>query len=267
MPTSRNSPTEAFNTLGPSRTDGQVPPVLGRERVRLSLGVLLTAAAGWVDAVGYLQLKGLYLSFMSGNSMELGVAAAAADWPLVATGAVLIALFLVGTLVGTVASIATGAWSLPTGLALEAGLLGAALWLSMAGWAPTYALAPIVLAMGLQNIVLQPLGGVRLGATFITGTLVSVGQEMGRALLGKSGHWAWGRHALVWAGLVLGATAGTTWAKWVNVDAVLPPAVLVAALAAACGLAIAIERRWLRPQSRGPMRIDGTPAHAIVQRG
>lgn len=121
----------------------------------------------------------------------------------------------------------------------------------MAGWGPSYALVPVVLAMGVQNVALPPLAGVRLGATFVTGTLVGVGQEMGRALLGKSGNWVWRRHALVWVGLVAGAAAGATWADRASLDALLPPAVLVAALAAACAIAVALERRRRRPLAAG----------------
>ena len=34
---------------------------------------------------------------------------------------------------------------------------------------------PVVAAMGVQNTALRPMNGVRLGVTFMTGTLVSVG--------------------------------------------------------------------------------------------
>lgn len=230
---------------------GRRRPLLERERVRLCLGLLLTATAGWIDAVGYLRLQGLYLSFMSGNSMELGVTAAVGDWPPATVGAILVACFLAGALVGTVVNETAGAWSLPAMLALGAGLLGAAFGLSQMGWEPSYALAPVVLAMGVQNVALPPLAGVRLGATFVTGTLVSAGQEMGRALLGKAARWAWGRHALVWTGLVAGAAAGSTWADRVSFDALLPPTVLVMALAVACAIAVSLEWRWRRPLAAG----------------
>lgn len=243
---------------------GRRQPLLERERVRLCLGLLLTAAAGWIDAVGYLRLQGLYLSFMSGNSMELGVAAAAGAWPSTAVGAILIACFLAGALVGTVVNEIAGTWSLPATLALGASLLGAASGLSRGGWEPSYALAPVVLAMGVQNVALPPLAGVRLGATFVTGTLVSAGQEIGRALLGKAAHWAWGRHVLVWTGLIAGATAGATWAERVSLDALLPPTVLVMVLAMVCAIVVSLERRWRSPLATGRWvgRGGGLPTRA-----
>ena len=39
---------------------------------QLSLGLLLTAAAGMIDVVGFIELGGFYTSFMSGNTTQLG---------------------------------------------------------------------------------------------------------------------------------------------------------------------------------------------------
>jgi uncharacterized membrane protein YoaK (UPF0700 family) len=39
-----------------------------QEESRFAFGVLLTAIAGWVDAIGFLSLGGFYVSFMSGNT-------------------------------------------------------------------------------------------------------------------------------------------------------------------------------------------------------
>ncbi|MDB5537022.1 MAG: hypothetical protein JWQ65_1897, partial [Devosia sp.] len=39
---------------------------------KLSLGLLLTAAAGFIDAIGFIKLGGFYTSFMSGNTTQLG---------------------------------------------------------------------------------------------------------------------------------------------------------------------------------------------------
>lgn len=263
MPDSRIPRTHDPTTPDRVRGGGRRRPLLERERVRLCLGVLLASAAGWIDAVGYLRLHGIHLSVVSGNSMEFGVAAAAGDRSPAAAGALVGACFLAGALVGTVVAEAAGAWSLPATLAFEAGLLGLAVGLSSAGWAPSYALAPAVLAMGVQNVALPPLGGVRLGATFVTGTLVGVGQEMGRAPLGMSGHRAWGRHASVWAGLVAGAAAGATWTEQVNLDALLPPASLVATLAVACAIAVAVER-CRRPARVAEWQVEdgGVPTRA-----
>ena len=43
------------------------------------MAVLLAALAGYVDSIGFLQLGGLFVSFMSGNTTRM---AAANVWPI-----------------------------------------------------------------------------------------------------------------------------------------------------------------------------------------
>jgi hypothetical protein len=59
----------------------------------LTLAGFLTALAGLVDAIGYLHLSGLFISFISGNSTQLGAALGEGD---LAEAATLIALFVLG---------------------------------------------------------------------------------------------------------------------------------------------------------------------------
>ena len=49
-------------------------------RTQIGLGVLLTAVAGSVDAIGYLALGGFFASFMSGASISLGIAISESQW-------------------------------------------------------------------------------------------------------------------------------------------------------------------------------------------
>src|SRR4029077_4997805 len=57
------------------------------------IGLALTAMAGCVDAIGYLRLGGLFPSFMSGNTTQLGISLADAS-RTAALPAMLIALFV-----------------------------------------------------------------------------------------------------------------------------------------------------------------------------
>ena len=56
----------------------------------------LRALAGYVDAIGFLHLGGLFVSFMSGNSTRMGVSLAEGQWWSALESLGLIALFVVG---------------------------------------------------------------------------------------------------------------------------------------------------------------------------
>ncbi len=62
----------------------------------LSPGLLLTAAAGMIDVVGFVELGGFYTSFMSGNTTQLGAGLAHMS-PGLLLPAGLIAMFVVGS--------------------------------------------------------------------------------------------------------------------------------------------------------------------------
>src|SRR5271154_5572159 len=54
-------------------------------RRNISLACALSALAGYVDAIGFLHLGGLFVSFMSGNSTRMGVSLAEGQWTSAAT--------------------------------------------------------------------------------------------------------------------------------------------------------------------------------------
>src|SRR5882762_2844059 len=74
----------------------------------LVLAALLAALAGTVDAIGYLHLSGLFISFMSGNSTQLAAALGQGDLVEVGTIAELIALFVLGAAAGQILAGFTG---------------------------------------------------------------------------------------------------------------------------------------------------------------
>jgi uncharacterized membrane protein YoaK (UPF0700 family) len=63
-----------------------------------------------------------------------------------------------------------------------------------------------------------PRGSVRLGTTFVTGTLFGVGQDLARAVRGEAPAWRWAQHLLVWVALLVGALLGALaygeWRLW-----------------------------------------------------
>ena len=181
------------------------------------LACALTALAGYVDAIGYLHLGGLFVSFMSGNSTRLGVSLAAGDWRNAAAAFGLIVLFVAGAAAGSLVVHSRSRHRQPWLLLIEAMLLTLSALCYTLGW-PVIAVAAIVLAMGLENAVFQIEGG-GLGLTYITGALVKAGQLIAAALTGGA-RLAWLPNVLLWAALVVGAVLGALGYRWINLAAI-----------------------------------------------
>jgi uncharacterized membrane protein YoaK (UPF0700 family) len=188
------------------------------QRRNLALACALSALAGYVDAVGFLQLGGLFVSFMSGNSTRLGVSLAEGHWPNVTEAIGLIALFVIGAGAGSLIVSTRSAFCQCWVLLAEALLLAASA-LCYASGIPPLAIAAIVLAMGLENSVFQVEGGAGLGLTYMTGALVKVGQLAAAALTGGR-RWAWLPNLLLWAALVAGAVCGALAYDRINLAAI-----------------------------------------------
>jgi uncharacterized membrane protein YoaK (UPF0700 family) len=187
-------------------------------RRNLALACALSALAGYVDAIGFLHLGGLFVSFMSGNSTRLGVYLAQGHWSSAAEAIGLIALFVTGAGAGSLIVFTRSFHGQGWVLLAEASLLAAAALFHALG-APLLAIAAMVLAMGLENAVFQAEGGAGLGLTYMTGALVKVGQLAAAALTGGR-RAAWLPHLLLWAAMVAGAICGAYAYRWLNLSAI-----------------------------------------------
>jgi len=192
----------------------------------LGAGLLLTGAAGFVDAVGFVALGGYYTSFMSGNTTQLGAGLVSGlGWSLLLPAG-LIALFFVGSYLGTLLALSSPRWGVTRALLVVVGAIVVTLALHFVGVPPAQSMLALAGAAGAQNAVLQPIGSARLGATFVTGTLFAAGQDLAKARAGIAPPWRWLQHLMVWASLCLGALFGAVaFATW-NTDALLIPAAL-----------------------------------------
>ena len=196
----------------------------------IALACALSALAGYVDAIGFLHLGGLFVSFMSGNSTRLGVSLADGQWETAAGAFGLIVLFVVGAAGGSLLVLGRGLHRQPWVLFAEALLLAIAA-LAYALRQPTVAIAAIVLAMGLENAVFQIHGGAGLGLTYVTGALVKVGQLLADALMGGP-RFGFLPNLLLWAALVFGSLCGALVYHWMNLGAIWFAAAFALALAA-----------------------------------
>ena len=158
----------------------------------------LSALAGYVDVIGFLRLGGFFVSFMSGNSTRLAVGTVQGSG-VAARAALIIALFIAGAALGAIVARIAGRWRKPVLLTLVAMLLG----LGASG--VMLSVPAMVVAMGLLNAVFLRDKEVSIGVTYMTGTLVKLGQGIGNALVGGEERTSWLPYALLWTGLMAGA--------------------------------------------------------------
>jgi uncharacterized membrane protein YoaK (UPF0700 family) len=187
----------------------------------LALGMVLTACAGIIDAIGFIELGGFYTSFMSGNTTQLGILAAGAG--ALALPLALVVVFFAGSFAGSLLGLRAPQRGPQAVLGLVTTSLLLSLSLSMIGIPPTYALLPLAFGAGAQNAVVPFHGGARLGTTFVSGTLFAAGQDLAGAVEGVVPPWRWVQHLSVWAALLAGALIGAILHGVVGVFAVLVP--------------------------------------------
>ena len=173
-------------------------------RARL-FACLLAALAGFVDAIGFIQTGGFFVSFMSGNSTRLAVGTVDALRDAAVAGAIILC-FVMGVIGGTLLGARIGSRRAAAVLLAIAILLALAALVQDQG-AAVLAIGLLAVAMGAENAVFERGGEVRVGVTYMTGSLVRVGSGIANAMLGR-GDTGWTRYLLLWVGFVAGAVAG-----------------------------------------------------------
>ncbi|MER2264897.1 YoaK family protein [Methylobacterium oxalidis] len=207
---------------------------------QLAYGLALTATAGYVDALGFIELGGLYTSFMSGNTTQFSVSLGRGEWRHALLPCLLVTMFFVGSVLGSGLALAVPArWATPIVLAFEALTVLGALSLGLA--TPDHGLASLfmALAMGAQNAVLAQVQGFRAGTTFVTGALFSFGQKVALALTGRIPRYGWVGDGVVWLALLCGALGGTVAYGRFGLTALVLPAGITTGLAVVSALLIA----------------------------
>lgn len=184
--------------------------------VRLLSGLVLTAIAGFIDALAFIELGGYFASFMSGNTTQLGLAMSGPDgratqllggqnllMPLV-----LIGLFFGGAFFASFISVRETRWYSGRVVVLIVVLLLSALFLNQIPQLTPMPVALLAAAMGAQNAVFKPFGAARLGTTFVTGTIYNAANDLAKGLRGYAPRRRWLQHVYVWLSLVFGAASG-----------------------------------------------------------
>ncbi|WP_447763051.1 YoaK family protein [Sphingopyxis panaciterrae] len=176
-----------------------------------TLAVGTAILAGFVDAIGFIESGGFFVSFMTGNSTRLAVGAAEWQKAALVAGAI-IAIFVGGVVSGSLIAAKFRRKRTVAVLAFVTLLLGFAMTLRFldGGWP---AIACLALAMGVVNAAFEGQDGAVVGVTYMTGTLVQMGHKIAHALRGE-GDGRWLPHLWLWAGLVAGATIGAHITLW-----------------------------------------------------
>lgn len=170
-----------------------------------TFAIALAALAGYVDAVGFLATGGFFVSFMSGNTTRLGVGLAAMSSEA-GIAARLILMFVGGVAFGTLLARSAGVWRRPALLSIISILIAICAWVG-GGLEPGLALALLAMTMGMENTVLESGDGAPVGITYMTGTLVRLGQALAD-VIADGPRWDWIPPLMLWASLMAGAWIG-----------------------------------------------------------
>jgi len=206
------------------------------------LSAALSGVAGFVDAVGFLDTSGFFVSFMSGNSTQGAVAVLRGDASLALVAAGLIAAFVGGVAVGAAVSMRTA--RAQTGVIIGAAVVVAvAAALALDGSTTLWRAVLLAAAMGALNTLFLADGRARIAITYSTGTLVSLGIGLAALFTGGSRR-AWQRPLLLWSALVAGAVVGAV------AHALGSAAALGLAATALAAAAAVVATRGRRPARR-----------------
>lgn len=201
-----------------------------------ALSLVLSGTAGYVDAIGFIDTGGFFVSFMSGNSTQAGVELFDQGISAVLMPFSLVAAFVLGVTVGAVLN-ADGRRKALT-VAVSALTVGFSAALAATLPHESWRYWALAFAMGALNTLYLADGRARVAITYATGTLVSLGLSLAALVTGRS-RTAWRRPFLLWAALAAGAVVGAAAHRWGSGIA-LALAVLVLALAA---FVLALSRR------------------------
>ena len=212
-------------------------PDVRTERER-RLAICLALIAGYVDAFS-LRAFATYVSFMSGNTTQIGVLTGQGKLFSALAPALAIVFFVAGSFAGTWL---TGQRYSPRLLfGLVSILLVVVIGLAQLGALDAaVGIAILSLAMGMMNATLSKVGGEAVSLTFVTGDLSRVGSHLALAvqrapLPDAQGPWDTHRRraarlGIVWAGFLAGAAFSGAAVSYLGVLALLPPLVILLAL-------------------------------------
>lgn len=233
------------------------PAYLGplHDRRELGLAVGLSAVAGLVGAAGLLYSAGFAVTFMTGNTERAVNGAHVGGGAL--SAALLIVCFLSGVIVASVARARHWQRAKLGVVLLSLGSNALAVVLDHAAPGEVeFALgsvAALAFGLGALNTAFTRSGETSMPLSYVTGTLVKIGQGVAAHLIGRR-PWAWVSHALCYAGFVIGALVGGL------VFAVISAEVVLDVLVAVNLIAVIAVWKFDRPEYNEWRKLTPEPA-------
>ncbi|MCF3938264.1 YoaK family protein [Gordonia tangerina] len=176
------------------------------------LAAVLAGLAGATGAAAWLYSSGWYVTFMTGNTERMVLEHIQGAHVLGFTALVTVLTFVLGVIVATLARIHLwrkarhGATVLTAASTVAASISDA----TLNSPKDEFGIAPVLcLAFGLGalNTSISRKGEVVMPLSYVTGTLVKIGQGIGLHLAGRK-RWGWVAHASTYAGFLTGAIVG-----------------------------------------------------------
>ncbi|HTQ39014.1 MAG TPA: YoaK family protein [Pirellulales bacterium] len=206
------------------------------------VAALLAMIAGYVDAYGFISY-GAYMSFMSGNTTQSGIATGEGNFSGAIPTLTAIAMFVVGVFAGTLFTNPDTLRSRRLKFALVAALLAVNIGTTqLASFSHLANIATLSFAMGVMNTTLSHLGAEAVNLTFVTGTLNKIGSHLALALKRtplKDAQRPSDTHlrrafllAALWAAFLVGAVLAAAATARFGVWVLLVPLLVLVALAA-----------------------------------
>ncbi|GGG23756.1 DUF1275 family protein [Rhodococcoides trifolii] len=187
-----------------------------KETTEVRLSSVLAVLAGFVGAASFIHSAGYFVTFMTGNTERMVLGWFTGDAVLAYGAMILVAMFLAGVVVASLArrhlwsNHPHGATNL-TALALTVAVV---LDLRLSGtdttFSPTIGLLPIsfvAFAMGALNTSFVKKGEVSIPLSYVTGTLVKLGQGIERHISGGTIK-EWSDYGILYASFTAGAVLG-----------------------------------------------------------
>lgn len=141
------------------------------------LAILLTFIAGYIDAVGLIKWR-TYVSFMSGNTTQLGTAIATRTVEVISSSGCVIGSFVSGIYLGTCLSQCQRQQKFSSRFFIVAGILIAYSIVGSYYQIPSYSSLVVVgFSMGVMNTIVTSVGKQNVNADFVTGTLNSLAKN------------------------------------------------------------------------------------------